>query len=163
MTIPAVTAIIERERNGEIEVLVQTRWKPKLDPDYSGTLEFPAGTIEAFENVFDTLKREIEEETGLILKRIKSDIHTSTYNIKDDGAFAFKPFCCQQQLKNGKPWIGFAFLCEVEDSEPKLESNETKNIHWIKKSDLRSLFQSNPEKIFTLQLGVIDFYLNQSE
>jgi 8-oxo-dGTP pyrophosphatase MutT (NUDIX family) len=161
MTIPAVTAIIERERGGEIEVLVQTRWKPKLDPDYSGTLEFPAGTIEAFENVFDTLKREIEEETGLTLKRIKSDSHTPTYSINNDGAFAFKPFCCQQQLKNGKPWIGFAFLCEVEDREPKFESNETKNIHWIKKSDLKSLFQSTPEKIFTLQLGVIDFYLNQ--
>jgi hypothetical protein len=34
-----VSAIIERERDGEIEVLVQTRWKPSKDPEYSGTLE----------------------------------------------------------------------------------------------------------------------------
>jgi 8-oxo-dGTP pyrophosphatase MutT (NUDIX family) len=38
-----VSAIVERERDGEIEVLVQTRWKPGQDPAYSGTLEIPAG------------------------------------------------------------------------------------------------------------------------
>ena len=39
VNVPIVSAIIEREHAGEIEVLVQTRWKPERDPLYSGTLE----------------------------------------------------------------------------------------------------------------------------
>ena len=56
-----VSAIIERERNGEIEVLVQTRWKPHSDPVYSGTLEIPAGGIKRYENVYDAITREVFE------------------------------------------------------------------------------------------------------
>jgi hypothetical protein len=37
-----VSVIIERERDGDVEVLLQTRWKPDHDPVYSGTLEIPA-------------------------------------------------------------------------------------------------------------------------
>ena len=40
---PIVSTLIEREHNGETEILVQTRWKPDRDPLYSGTLEIPAG------------------------------------------------------------------------------------------------------------------------
>ena len=41
VNVPIVSAIIEREHNGEKEILVQTRWKPERDPLYSGTLEIP--------------------------------------------------------------------------------------------------------------------------
>ena len=41
VNLPIVSAIIEREHNGEKEILVQTRWKPERDPLYSGTLEIP--------------------------------------------------------------------------------------------------------------------------
>jgi hypothetical protein len=34
--VPIVSAVIERERDGEIEVLVQTRWKPDKDPQEFG-------------------------------------------------------------------------------------------------------------------------------
>ena len=43
VNLPIVSAIIEREHNGEQEILVQTRWKPERDPLYSGALEIPAG------------------------------------------------------------------------------------------------------------------------
>ena len=42
---PVISAIIEREHNKETEILVQTRWKPERDPEYSGTLEIPSGWI----------------------------------------------------------------------------------------------------------------------
>jgi 8-oxo-dGTP pyrophosphatase MutT (NUDIX family) len=57
MCIPVVGAIIERVHNGETEVLVQTRWKPERDPEYSGTLEMPVGWIDKYENVYDGLMR----------------------------------------------------------------------------------------------------------
>ena len=43
--IPVVSAIVEREHKSQIEILIQTRWKLKKDPIYSGTIEIPAGRI----------------------------------------------------------------------------------------------------------------------
>lgn len=160
MCIPVVSAIIERSNSGEIEILVQTRWKPERDPTYSGTLEIPAGWIDRYENVFDALKREVLEETGLRVIKIKPDIKTKTFSPRDDENFSFVPFCCQQQTKGGKPWIGFVFICEVEDKEPIPQENEVKDIRWIKKSVLKKMIDETPEKFFTLQLGPLDYYLN---
>lgn len=160
--IPVISALIERERNGETEILVQTRWKPERDPIYSGTLEIPAGWIEMYENVYEAVKREVLEETGLHVTNIYPDVKTQTYSPKDDGAFAFVPYCCQQQLKGGKPWIGFVFLCRVDSREPVANSDETKDIHWLSKSKLKEIVTIHPEQIFTLQLGALNYYLNDT-
>ncbi|MEO6509187.1 MAG: NUDIX domain-containing protein [Patescibacteria group bacterium] len=157
---PVVAALIERVHNGEVEILIQTRWKPERDPKYSGTFEIPVGWLDEYENVYDGLKREVFEETGMKIIKITPDIKTKMHSPNDDKAFAFMPFCCFQQLKDGKPWIGFLFLCEVEDKEPIAQVSEVKDIRWIKKSELKELFQSNPEKIFTLELGALDYYFN---
>jgi 8-oxo-dGTP pyrophosphatase MutT (NUDIX family) len=160
---PVISAIIERVKKGKKQILVMTRWKPNSDPIYSGTLEIPAGHIDAFENVYDTVKREVLEETGLKVTKIKPEIKTKTHSPNDDGSFAFVPLCCQQQLKNGKPWIGFVFICEVEDKEPIPNLDEVKDIKWMDYEKLKELFEKHPRKIFTLQLGALDFYFNYRE
>jgi len=160
VSIPIVSAIIERVHDGEIEILVQTRWKPKGDPEYSGTLEIPAGWIGKYENVYEAIKREVFEETGLKVMKIKPEIKTKIHSPKNDGAFAFIPLCCQQQIKGGKPWIGFVFICEVEDKKPVPQVDEVKDVRWMKKTELKKIFYNHPEKIFTLQLGVLDYYFN---
>lgn len=157
-----VSAIIERQRE-EIEILIQTRWKPQTDPKYSGTLEIPAGAIRRYENVYDALKREIFEETGLSVIGFKPDVKTKMYNQHGDEAFAFLPFCCQQQTKGDIARMGFVFLCTVEDQQPFAQPDEVRDIKWIKKSDLRKILDQTPEKIFTFQLGVLHYYLNFSE
>lgn len=163
INIPVVSAIIERVHNGVTQVLIQTRWKPESDPIYSGTLEIPAGWIDEYENVYDALKREVLEETGLVITKIKPDRQTSLHNTaKDDTSFAFLPFCCQQQLKGGKPWVGFVFLCEVRDTEPAAQETEVKDIQWMDKDELRRIFNENPDSIFTLQLGVLDYYFSNT-
>jgi SAM-dependent methyltransferase len=130
MAIPFCGAIIEREHNGEREVLLQTRWKPSRDPVYSGTLEFPAGVLDhPYENIFDTMAREIREEAGLELVSVRGQDRTKELTTgRDDAAFGFRPFCCTQQLKNGKPWVGFIFVCTVEPGEPKVQVSETKDV-----------------------------------
>ena len=158
--IPLVSAIIERRRNNSVEVLIQTRWKPDRDKEYSGTFELPAGWIEKYENVYAALKREVFEETGLKIIKIYPDIQTKVHSPRNDASFAFLPFCGQQQLKGGKPWIGFTFVCEVEDAEPIPQRGEVRDIKWIKKEELKKIFEESPKKIFTLQLGVLDFYFN---
>ena len=160
VNVPIVSAIIERDHDGEKEILVQTRWKPDRDPHYSGTLEIPAGGIHRYENVYDAVKREVLEETGLRVISFYPDIRTKTYAPKDDDCFAFVPFCCQQQLKGGLPRVGFVFLCQVEDAEPVPQHEEVRDIRWMKTSELRTIIEETPERIFTLQLGVLDYYLN---
>jgi 8-oxo-dGTP diphosphatase len=155
-----VSAIVERVHDGEIEILVQTRWKPDRDPVYSGTLEIPAGGIKKYENVYDALQREVYEETGLKVLKIKPDIRTKMFSPRDDEAFAFVPFCGQQQTKGGVSRIGFVFICEVEDKPPVSQPEEVRDVRWMKTFELRQLLDENPEKIFTFQLGVLDYYLN---
>jgi 8-oxo-dGTP diphosphatase len=160
VNVPIVSAIIERDHGGEREILIQTRWKPDRDPHYSGTVEIPAGGMDRYENVYDAVKREVLEETGLRVTSFYPDIHTQIYAPHGDDCFAFVPFCCQQQLKGGLPRVGFVFLCQVEDAEPVPQHDEVRDIRWINVSDLRQIFEETPERIFTLQLGVLDYYLN---
>jgi 8-oxo-dGTP pyrophosphatase MutT (NUDIX family) len=156
-----VSVISERERDGDIEVLLQTRWKPKRDPVYSGTLEIPAGGIQAYENIYAAARREVWEETGLRVTSFDPNIHTPTYARREDDCFAFVPFCCQQQLKGGIPRIGVVFICRVEEAEVKPKEGEVRQPFWVKLDSLRDIVERQPERIFTLQLPVLKYYLQR--
>ena len=155
-----VSVIVEREHDGDVEVLLQTRWKPERDAVYSGTLEIPAGGIDSYENIYDAAKREVWEETGLRVTSFYPDVRTAIYAPQDDDCFAFVPFCCQQQLKGGIPRIGIVFVCRVEDAEPRPGAGEVREVFWIKVSELREIVERQPERIFTLQLPVLAYYLH---
>jgi 8-oxo-dGTP pyrophosphatase MutT (NUDIX family) len=143
-----------------MEVLVQVRWKPEKDPVYSGTFEIPAGGIGLYENVYDALKREVFEETGLRVTGFRPDVRTRTHSQKGDDVFAFVPFCCQQQL-SGRAKVGFVFVCTVEGTDPVPGRDEVKEIMWMETSALRRLIEEAPERIFTFQWPVLEFYLSQ--
>lgn len=158
--VPCVGAIIEREKNGVKEILIQKRWKPDIDPLYSGTFELPAGVLDKpFEHIYETVRREIREETGLTLKSIKSDSQTDMFSPRNDSSFGFRPFCCVQQLSQGRPWIGFIFVCEVEEGEIISQQSEAKEAEWISVANLQKLFVSHPEQFFTLELPALSYYL----
>ena len=163
LAIPYVGAIIERDNNGNKEVLLQTRWQTLHDPLYSGTLEFPAGTLDKpYESVYEAVAREIREETGMTLKTIKGKDGTKIYSPQGtDEIMAFRPFCCTQQLKNGKPWVGFVFICEVEDGEPKAQPSETRDPQWAAVSEVKELFERSPERFFGLELPAWEYYFKQ--
>lgn len=154
-----VSVIVERVHKGELEVLIQTRWKPERDTVYSGTLEIPAGGIDSYENVYDAARREVWEETGLQVTSFYPDVRTAIYAPRDDDCFAFVPFCCQQQLKGGIPRIGIVFVCRVKDEEPNPRPEEVGQVFWMQAPELRRIIEREPERIFTLQLPVLDYYL----
>src|SRR6201982_3686094 len=144
---PNVSAIIERRQGDHTQVLVQVRWKPAKDPVYSGTFEIPAGKINLHENVYDALRREVFEETGLRVIGFRPDVKTPTYSRNGDKVFAFVPFCCQQQL-SGMGRIGFVFVCTVEGTAVPAPE-EVREITWLDRAELKQLVEATPERIFT--------------
>ncbi len=159
--IPFVGAIIERKNNaGEIELLIQTRWNPKFNSIYNSTLEFAAGVLDKeYENVYEAVAREVKEETGYKVRSFINQNKTEILNPQgDDGAFGFRPYCCVQQLLEGRPWVGFIFRCDVEPGESQDQPGETKDVHWEKALDVFNIFKNHPEKLFTLEVPAWHYY-----
>lgn len=156
-----VSAILLKKQDNVFEVFLQTRWKPKISPTYSGMIEIPAGVIDAYENVYDALKREIKEETNLDIVKIIGDYQGNILEPrKNDKAFVFKPFICQQVLEtnNGLPWIGFVFLCKVE-GEARINKNEAKDPKWVSIKELEKIIKKDAKSIFPLQLPVLKYFV----
>ncbi len=162
INIPVVSAIIERMNEWKKEILIQTRWKPWVS-EYSGTLEIPAGWVDKYENIYEALKREVEEETGSKIIKITPDNKTDIVWFHNDWAYAFEPYCCQQQVKGGLQWVWFVFLCEVENTPLKAQKGETKDPKWVEYNELKEMVEKTPEKFFTLQLPVLQFYFNKQK
>lgn len=157
LNIPVVSAIIERRRKGRIEILVQTRWKPRRDPVYSGLLEIPAGWIQQRESVYNALRREVFEETGLRVTKVfpKAPLHRRRSR---SDVLSFVPLCCQQQLTDGLPWISVVFVCRVKSATPRAQRTEVKNIQWLPVNKVRKQLQHSPQKFFPLHVGALKHY-----
>ena len=64
--IPVVSNIVQKkDSKGNIEILVQTRFKPSVDPDNTGKLEIPSGLLKKYELAQNAVIRETIEETGI--------------------------------------------------------------------------------------------------
>lgn len=161
--IPVISAIIERNVGSETEILIQTRISG-YDELYQGTIEIPAGRINSFENLYDTIKREVKEETGLEVLEIDQALDSETATTsKNDEAIVFQPFCCQQLIKGNIPWIGFVFLVKVKEGKLIPEKGHTQDLRWVKISELKELLATSQDKIFTLQLPVLKHYVRYRE
>jgi len=113
----------------------------------------------------DSLVRKIDKPdyNKVTLKSIKGESRTKIYSPKgNDASFAFRPFCCTQQLKEGRPWIGFIFICEVEDGEIVSQEEEAKDAKWMTVTELQKIFEETPEKLFTLEIGAWEYYFQDS-
>ena len=158
---PVVTAIIEKEEDGQRKIYLHTRWKPSVSPRYSGLLELPVGGIDGYENVYDAIAREVKEETGLELTRIIDDWRSEIdENQPGDTGHVFRPFLCHQVLKttDGLPWLGFVFRCEAV-GEVRVAEDEAKDPRWVTLSELEAILVTTPEKIFPLHFGVLNYYV----
>ena len=156
-----VSAILEKNINNKLHIFVQTRWKPKVSPSYTGMMEIPAGVVESYENVYEAVRREVKEETGLNIIKIIDDFQGGTReNRSHDRNHVFRPFLCQQSLEtnDGLPWVGMVFRCEVS-GEVTMQKEEAKDPRWISIDELKKIIEKNPETIFPLQFPVLEYYL----
>ena len=155
--IPFVGAIIEREADGKKQILVQIRDK-KDDPIYSQSFEIPGGKFRAFEDVYETLRREVKEECGLDITAIARENERVNFQSRDHTSSLIEPFCVTQ-MREG-PFIGLIFLCQAK-GKPLQETEETKEARWMDIEKLRSIIDNTPEKIYTAFLAPLKKYLQE--
>lgn len=157
--IPCVGAIIEKNIDGENYILLQTRYK-RDGGDTNNKLEIPAGKIREYENIFDALRREVYEETGLIVTDIVGENSTRQSYSKNVKVASFDPFCISQNLSGAYSIILLTFICKAEGD--LLEStDETKNINWVKVSKVRMLLETEPDAFFFMHLNALNNYLSK--
>ena len=155
--VPCVAAIIEKIINNEKYILIQTRQKED-GAETNGMLEIPAGKIREYENIFEALKREVKEETGLTITRILGEDRQISNLIGGNEVISYTPYCVTQNLSGAYSIILNTFLCEAK-GELLTETNESQNIHWIKIKELKKIFKNYPEKIFLLHINALQKYL----
>ena len=156
--IPCVAAIIEKIINNEKYILIQTRQKED-GAETNGMLEVPAGKIREYENIFEALKREVKEETGLTITKILGEDRQISNLIGDNEVISYTPYCVTQNLSGAYSIILNTFLCGEAEGELLTETNESQNIHWIKIEELKKILKNNPEKIFLLHINALQKYL----
>ena len=134
---PCVGAIIERIIENETYILVQTREKTD-GGNTNGLLELPAGKIREYEDIFSALRREVWEETGLTLTKIKGEESAISLKASSIPTISFEPFCITQNLSGAYSIILNTFLCEAHK--------------------LCQITKRNPEQIFFIHLGALRKY-----
>ena len=89
--------------------------------DGNNVWEIPGGKRENNEDIVDALKREVQEETGLIINEYKL--------VYVNPIFENHPFL--------KPFLNIGYLCFVENSDVVI-SNEHLNYKWVSVEELSS-------------------------
>ena len=121
--VPCVAAIIEKIVNNEKYILIQTRQKED-GAETNGMLELPAGKIREYENIFEALRREVREETGLTITKILGEDKKISNFIKGNEVISYTPYCITQNLSGAYSIILNTFLCEAK-GELLTETNES--------------------------------------
>lgn len=155
--IPAVGAIIVKRVGDEEFILVQTRKKNNGD-GLDGLLEIPAGKIREYENIFEALRREVWEETGLHITSIQGEDDSKFLDVCGNKTIMFSPYCVTQNLSGAYSLILSTFLCEAE-GELLEQTNETENIRWMRRDALKEVVDNSPESIFLMHVHALRKYL----
>lgn len=157
--IPGVGGLIRRIRDGEEFLLVQERCKADA-PDETGLIEIPAGKVRAFECVYDTLRREVLEETGYRVVRIEGESEGTVVRQHGYNVIHSTPYACSQNLSGSYPIMVLVFVCEV-DGTPLAASDEARNIRWVRLEDLAQRLQDDPQAFYPMHLDTLKRYCRE--
>jgi len=149
-------AFVERERDGKIEIIIQTRNKPN-EPKQ---LELPGGRVEEFESLLTALRREVKEETGLDVTWIEGEdtrIDTNGINPKHV-VECVRPFTAYQTIQGGIDSVGYYFICRAE-GELLEEGDHTQQARWVTVDELAERIHNDPLQFINIDCAAIMFYL----
>ncbi len=154
--IPGAGGLIRSMREGEEWILVQERDKADA-PAETGLIEIPAGKVRAFENIYDCLRREIREETGYEVTRIEGEDQAVRIPMHGYEVLSYVPYASSQNLQGDYPIMVQTFVCEV-DGQPLEQSDESRHIRWIRRSELAQLVRQEPARFYPMHLATLTRY-----
>lgn len=157
-SIPGVGGIIERKIDEIDHILVQSRCKDDALSEY-GLIEIPAGKIREFENIYDCLRREVFEETGLIVDHILDEDESKVFKTQEYEVLNYKPFSCAQNLDGHYPIMVHIFICSA-NGELVHESNESKDLQWIDLSTLSELLENQSHRLYPMHVQTLKNYIH---
>ncbi|WP_338552693.1 NUDIX domain-containing protein [Paenibacillus sp. KS-LC4] len=148
-------AFIERERNNGTEIIVQVRNKKNEE-----AIELPGGRLEPYEAILDGLKREVLEETGLIVTEVEgSDKRIDTVGINSEFEVeCLEPYCVYQTIKGPIDSIGMYFICRAEGQLLSV-GDETLHIRWEAIDDIYQLMKNDPRQFSDVDRAGLKYYL----
>lgn len=153
---PAVGAIIEKGYDDEKYILIQERNKTN-DVMEKGMIEIPAGKVREYENIFEALRREIWEETGLTITQIEGEENLTISENSGYKTIGFIPFCSTQNLSGGYSIMLQTFICQAEGDLLE-ETNETVNIRWEAIDIIERMLENNPEQFYPMHINALRKY-----
>ena len=154
---PCVGAIVEKNIGGVPHILLQTRQKPGGD-ETNGKLEIPAGKIREYESVWDALRREVREETGLRITEISGEETVLPMHSCGAETIAVEPFCVTQNLSGAYSILLLTFVCRAE-GELLARTEETEDIRWVPVAAVEQLVREEPERFFFMHLQGLRKYM----
>jgi|SRR5690625_1352513 len=153
-------AIIERQTDEGIEVLLQIRDKPNEPQAW----ELPGGRIEEYESIVKALTREVYEETGLHVIAIKDDMSRHVLSTSYSSIEGLTPFFVYQTLEGPVDSIGFIFRCEVDTENPTqmADKQEAYGHQWFSKEDLAITLKEQKDSFDFLTPGLLTYYFKNT-
>lgn len=148
-------AIVERKGSDDTEIVIQTRNKKNEE-----SLELPGGRLEEFESIFDGLRREVFEETGLTVIEVEgSHKRIDTRGINPEFEVeCLEPYCVYQTIKGPVDSMGMYFICKVEGN--LLEAgDETTNIRWETVEEVYRLMIEDQKQFSDVDRAGLKYYL----
>ena len=154
---PGVGGIIERMIDDVPYILIQERYKDDA-PLENGMIEIPVGKIREYENVYDCLRREIKEETGLDVVEIKGEAESTVYEANGYQVLNYEPFSCSQNIKGYYPIMVHVFICKAEGTLLK-KTNETQNLKWVSLAELSEQLKRSENRFYPMHVLTLKKYL----
>lgn len=132
VVVPNVAALVLREGTGEL--LLQRRDKAEV---VRGLLEIPTGRWRAGETPGEALRREVAEETGLVVRSIAGEGRRLEAQ-PGRPVYALEPAAVVVGAGGSYPALLVAFACTAE-GEPRPQAGETADPRWYAIDQVRSL------------------------
>ncbi len=150
-------AIIERSTPDGAEIVVQMCNKP-----YEGGkwIELPGGRVEQFESLVDALRREVREETGLVITSIEGLETRIETDDPDTCVECLQPFAVYQTIRGPVDSMGVYFRCQAE-GELLMTGDETEGIQWMSVQRVSELLDLDAHLVSWVDRAGLRFYLEQ--
>lgn len=158
---PGVGGIIERIIAGEKHILIQERYKEDA-PLEEGLIEIPAGKIREFENIYDCLRREVKEETGLDVVEIEGEAASVIYQSNGYKVLNYEPFTSSQNTGGTYPIMVQVFICRVK-GELAESTNETRHLRWVSINELGKLLENQRDKFYPMHVDTLRKYIKSNK